>query len=87
MRRERTDAVLPTVQLAAANVGLSEVIEHEALRGKFLHKLNRGRKLTRIDQNIIREAVPLQMRDPAKKIRTEQEAIVGLGLHDVSKSY
>jgi len=87
MLRQRAHAVAPLSEpSAAANVGFGQVVDHEALGGKFLYEFNRGGQMARVNQNVVCVAVTTEVRDAAKEILAKQKAIVGLCLHDVTES-
>src|SRR5438094_4193406 len=59
------------------------MIEDEAMPREPPHELDRDRKVPRIDEDVVGEAELLQQSDAPPEVGSQQEAVVGLALHDV----
>jgi hypothetical protein len=68
------------------NVGLRNVIEHERLIRQSLSEDDRGRKLARVDQDVVGEPEFGKLGDAANEIFASQKSVVRLGLRNVTKS-
>ena len=76
--------LFPLAYLAAPDIRLRQVIEHEALPAEPRDELGRGGQVSRVNQEVVGEAATLEQRDAATKSRPQHEAIVGLVLHDMA---
>ncbi len=76
----------PVCELTSADIGLGDVIEHERLIRQTPGEFDGGRKLARINKDVVGEPEFGELRDAANEIFACEELIVGFGLRDVSKS-
>src|SRR5205085_1088232 len=80
---ERANIVFPRPPLAAANVRLGEMIEHEALAGEPRDAFSGRRQMPPVYKEIERQVEFRQNAKPFKHVGPYQKAVVRFGLHDV----
>src|SRR5258708_731597 len=68
------------------NLRLGEVVDYETLLGEPGCEFHRGRKLLRINENVVGEIKSTQLCDGLDKVFAREEAIVWLGLRDMAKA-
>ena len=83
---QHANVVGPRIDFAGLDRWLGKMIQHEPLPRKSANKLDRYRKLPRINKNVVGEVVASKSAYPLLKVIAHQEAIVGFGLNDVPKS-
>ena len=82
----RPQIARPGIDRAGADVRLRQMIQYERLAVELRHEIGRDREMPRVDQDVVRQAEVAESRDPAAEVGAKQEAIVGLGLHDVTNA-
>src|SRR6266403_1658117 len=80
------DGCGPRVESAGRNVWFRNMIENEFLVGDICYEFDRGRKLPRVDENVVREIELGQQINASEKVITKHEAIIRFSLNDVAKS-
>src|SRR5436190_21070638 len=73
----------PLAILAAADVRLAQMIQYERLVGKVPREGDGGGQLSRVDQDVVGQPVPIERREAAAERRPFAKA-VRLALHDVT---
>src|ERR1700756_3865410 len=76
----------PRCSLLRFEIGLGQVIYHKALLRKPGYQVDRGGQLSGINQNVVGKAELPQLRNTAKEIVPNKEAVVELVLRNVAKS-
>src|SRR6266849_1112904 len=83
-RCQFTDSTRPGLQAPVLDLWLGKMIQHKTLAGKMPHKLRRYRKVSRINQDVVRQIKFFQRGNSTEEVWPQQEAIVRFALHNVA---
>ncbi len=81
---ELADQRGPGFEGAGLDEGFGDVIEDEGLGGEPFDQANGGGQLAWVDKEVVGESEILEQGDPAQKIGSQEEGVIGFILHHVT---